>query len=216
MCFSAQASFISSSVLTVVGVAAVKKAGDKKTLPLAILPLIFAFQQLIEGLLWITLPETGAYKFSILTYVFLLVAQFFWPVWVPFAFYKAEVKSTNVAFLSFLVAVGGLASLINLWQLIFNFPLAQIKQNHIHYFVFELPFLKNIGSALYVVSTLLPAFIASIKGSKLLGLCLVFSFLISYFVYAEFMVSVWCYFAAPISLILYYSVSEEKTETLSI
>ena len=54
MCFSAYASFVAGSALLVVGAVTVVKAQQKRELPYAAIPLLFAVQQLIEGAIWLT------------------------------------------------------------------------------------------------------------------------------------------------------------------
>ena len=49
MCFSAPASFIAGTALSVIGVAALKRTESKSEIPFALIPLLFGIQQLIEG-----------------------------------------------------------------------------------------------------------------------------------------------------------------------
>jgi len=51
MCFSATASFVTGAVLFAGGVAAVKFSENSRQLPFSAIPLIFSFQQIIEGML---------------------------------------------------------------------------------------------------------------------------------------------------------------------
>ncbi len=57
MCFSAEASFAVGGTLLILGVATIRKVIHKKDLPIALIPIIFALQQMVEGLLWISLVE---------------------------------------------------------------------------------------------------------------------------------------------------------------
>lgn len=57
MCFSAEANFIVGGSLIIVGAAIIKKVRNDKDLPVALIPLIFAAQQITEGLLWISLTH---------------------------------------------------------------------------------------------------------------------------------------------------------------
>ena len=51
MCFSATASFIAGTTLSVVGVATLRKTEARTELPFAMIPLLFGIQQLIEGVI---------------------------------------------------------------------------------------------------------------------------------------------------------------------
>ena len=55
MCFSATASFTAGTALTAVGGLTVRKSRGKAELPLALVPLLFGIQQLTEGVLWLSL-----------------------------------------------------------------------------------------------------------------------------------------------------------------
>ena len=77
MCFSATASFTAGIVLTVIGVATVKKTQRKTEIPFAMVPLLFGLQQFIEGLLWLSFQFNSHLLNVIMTYVFTLVSQVF-------------------------------------------------------------------------------------------------------------------------------------------
>lgn len=55
MCFGPTASFTASGVLAVFGSVIFRNIRSSKEVFLAAFPLIFAFQQLIEGLIWVAL-----------------------------------------------------------------------------------------------------------------------------------------------------------------
>ena len=54
MCFSATASFSAGAVLLGLGTLALKTASRPRELPFAAIPLLFAIQQLSEGVIWLT------------------------------------------------------------------------------------------------------------------------------------------------------------------
>jgi hypothetical protein len=58
MCFSATASFVSAAALTPLGLLSVRLASGhnpSREIPLALLPVLFASQQALEGLVWLGL-----------------------------------------------------------------------------------------------------------------------------------------------------------------
>ncbi|HNM73705.1 MAG TPA: hypothetical protein PKM66_11720, partial [Nitrosomonas sp.] len=59
MCFSAEASFIVSGTLSIIGISAIRQIKARKDIFVASIPLIFALQQLTEGLLWVVLQNPG-------------------------------------------------------------------------------------------------------------------------------------------------------------
>jgi len=54
MCFSATASFSAGAVLRGIGALTLKAARRPCEWPFAAIPLLFAIQQLIEGMIWLT------------------------------------------------------------------------------------------------------------------------------------------------------------------
>ncbi len=54
MCFSATASFSAGAFLLGLGTLTLKSARRPRELPFAAIPLLFAIQQLSEGVIWLT------------------------------------------------------------------------------------------------------------------------------------------------------------------
>ena len=93
MCFSATASFSAGVVLTVIGIATLKKVQHPSQIMFASIPLIFAVQQITEGVLWLALPSTAYPAIQVsFTYIFLFFAQVVWLLWVPLAILLLEKK----------------------------------------------------------------------------------------------------------------------------
>ena len=59
MCFSATASFTAGAGLLIVGAVAARRARQPAELPFALIPALFGVQQLIEGAIWLTLPDNA-------------------------------------------------------------------------------------------------------------------------------------------------------------
>ena len=83
MCFSAPASFSAAALLAIASVYSIRKA-SKSFLPLALIPLFFAIQQLLEGIIWVYINDPSLTSFvKLLSYSYLFFAYFFWPFWIP-------------------------------------------------------------------------------------------------------------------------------------
>ena len=74
MCFSANASFGAGVVLTIIGVAAIKKVQHPSQILFASIPLLFAVQQISEGILWITLLRLLKLSFNAPVAVMVVIA----------------------------------------------------------------------------------------------------------------------------------------------
>lgn len=59
MCFSATASFTSSAVIGVIGVATLARASHPREWLFASIPLLFAIHQFAEGAVWLALSGNG-------------------------------------------------------------------------------------------------------------------------------------------------------------
>ncbi len=57
MCFSATASFTAGTALLIVGTLTERRARGRTEMPFALIPVLFAVQQLIKGALWLTFPD---------------------------------------------------------------------------------------------------------------------------------------------------------------
>jgi hypothetical protein len=89
MCFSATASFAASAALGTISLTTLTKVKNKRHLPLVLIPLFFALQQFVEGLLWLTITGSGKYTME-LTYLFSFFALWWWPFYFPFTAYLME------------------------------------------------------------------------------------------------------------------------------
>ncbi len=80
MCFSATASFAAAGFTGIVGIVTVARMADRREGALAAMPLLFAAQQTVEGLMWLNLMPAATALVPALTMAFLFLAEPFWPV----------------------------------------------------------------------------------------------------------------------------------------
>ena len=199
MCFSAQASFGASAVLGIMGIYALRKAKQKE-LFLALIPVLFAIQQAFEGIIWITYANPAYHLITtIATYCFCFFAFFFWPVWIPVTVLKMETNPAKKPFLKVLLALGATVSSILVVTSLANGIQPSVSCSHIKYDIFLPGILETIGAVFYCIATILPLFLSSKKWLPFFGLLTLGSVGITYFFYAIYFTSVWCFFAALLS-----------------
>lgn len=204
MCFSASASFGAGVVLTVIGVASIRKTQRSSQLLFASIPLIFGMQQLAEGILWLTIPNSDfANTQKIFTYIFLFFAQVIWPLWVPIAFLLLEKNTTRKNIQKVLVGAGIIASISLAYCLMTFHVEAKIVGHHISYLQDYPSSLRNYGILLYALATIVPPFFSHIKRMWLFGIAIVISYVVSLLFYEHYVLSVWCFLASIISLLIY-------------
>ena len=203
MCFSATASFVSGSVLTVAGAISLSSAKKNNQKLFAAIPMIFGIQQFLEGLLWLVLPDpSNKESIQLFTILFLFFAQVVWPLWVPLSVwvYEEDVKRKNTLFIFLIIGIivaGYLAFCI------VNFDVSAVmKEHHIQY---QLSFIQKIipiSGWLYFVTTVIPPFISTCHRMRILGTIIFLSYVVSKIYFNDYLISVWCFFAAVLSVLV--------------
>lgn len=199
MCFSATASFVTAAVTGAAGVAALNRADRRESLLLAAVPLFFAAQQAIEGMLWLLLPgQPHTTLIPALTTSFLFFAKVFWPVTVPAAVYLVETDRHRRRLLAAVLAAGVVVASYFAWSILSHPVSAKIGHGHIVYTGEPLPPLAF--AVAYFVVTGLTATLSSFQTLRAFAQIVLAGSLVSYLFYWEAFSSVWCFFAAAASV----------------
>jgi len=217
VCFSAQASFTSGVVISAIGVATVSKVRKPEQKLFAVIPLLFAFQQFAEGALWVTL-RSGVYERlqDVATHIFLVTALIIWPVMVPLSVWFMEGVKTRKKILVGLMLAGGIVSIFYAFCLFRYNVTPQISGFHLVY-LNEFPGTPlGIGLFFYAAATIAPLFVSSVRHMWLFGILIATSFVVTGIFYAEYLTSVWCFFAALISVSIYWVLIESRSEAGSL
>jgi len=213
MCFSAGASFAGSVVISTIGIATIIKVHKPSQIVFACIPLFFGFQQFIEGCLWYILqhPEYAHYE-NIFTTTFMIMAQVFWPMMIPLAVLHMEKNKKKKRVLWVLLSLGLTVSIYYTYCLL-NFTVTpQISGYHIHYIENSPKTLNFIAFLLYLITSITPLFISSIKRTHLLGILMSLSCLITILFFTQYLTSVWCFFAALISAVIFWILRDSRRE----
>src|SRR3954468_9462948 len=134
LCFSVGASFGASAVIGIVSIACFSRARTPAQRIWACIPLFFAIQQFLEGVLWLSLINP-AYKdyYSVGMYGFLLFAQVIWPAMIPITAYAPEPEGSRKKVLKLFLAVGAAVAAYHLFCLL-RYPVrATAQPDHILY-----------------------------------------------------------------------------------
>jgi hypothetical protein len=213
MCFSAGASFGATVVLTAIGIASIKKVQNPKHLLFASIPLLFAVQQLAEGILWKTLPYPDeVFIQRLMTFAFLFFAQIVWPLCVPIALLRLEEDQKRRTIQKVLVGIGAFTSLCLAYCLITYRVDATINGYHISYLQAYPMSLKGYAATLYLLATVAPLLVSSVKRMWLLGATILVSYIITTLFYEYYVLSVWCFLSSLISVFIYLIVTRELKE----
>ena len=203
MCFSATASFTGGLIITSIGIVSVAKVRNPKQLLFASIPLFFGVQQIIEGFIWLMIPypEYIFYQ-KIAAHLYLGFAHALWPLIIPLSVLLMEENTRKIKILRILTALGLCLMLFYLaCQFIYTLK-PQIDCYHILY-VSDFPLaISNTALVFYLICAFTPLFISSNQRTKVMGGLMLFACIISVLFFTIYLTSVWCFFAAIISLVV--------------
>ena len=201
MCFSATASFSAGAVLLGIGALTVRSATRPRDLPFAAIPLLFAIQQLTEGVIWLTFRYEAPRVNTGMTHVYSFFSHVLWPAYVPLAVLLMERSSRRRRVLLVLAAAGVAVGTYLLYILVAFPVVSRPTGGHVEYI--SPHFFAAMTMTLYLMSTTVSPLLSSHRMVKVFGALALSSFAAAYFFYATWFISVWCFFAALLSAIVY-------------
>jgi len=200
MCFSATASLIVGGGLVVTGVLTLRLAEKRSELPFAAIPLLFGIQQITEGIIWLSLQYDAAQLKMVATYLYSVFSHVLWPVYVPVAVALMEPNAWRRKAL-WIFSIIGVAAAFHLLVLIATQSLTVVAGEHIIYVSarhYEWPMMH-----IYITATCLAPLFSSYPLVRAFGAAALLLFFVSYVFYTAAAFSVWCFFAAILSVIIY-------------
>jgi hypothetical protein len=213
MCFSAGASFAGGVIISAIGIATLREVHKPSQLVFASIPLFFGIQQIVEGCLWLTLPDVGYLAIQkVATYFFLIMAQVLWPTLIPVSVLLMEKKKKRKRILWFFVALGIMLSLYYAFCLLSFSVSPQILGYHIQYNTTFPDSLAMVAFIVYLVVTITPLFVSGVNRTHLLGILMFLSCLITAIFFTQYLTSVWCFFAALISGVVFWILRDAKAD----
>ena len=207
MCFSATASFTAGIGLLAIGAVTASRVRRRAELPFALIPGLFGVQQLIEGGLWLTFPDNAPLANTVLTYFYSFFSHVLWPIYVPIAVLLLEPVEWRRKLLMAIAVAGAAVGLYLLYFLVTEPIVSEVVGRHISY---QSPhFYIAAVMVLYVLATCVSSFVSSCKTIRWFGAATFVALLAAYAFYAFWFISVWCFFAAVLSLIVLVHFNHE-------
>lgn len=201
MCFSAAASFSAGAVLLGLGALTLKLVREPRELAFAAIPLLFAVQQLTEGVIWLTFSHEAPLLNTVMTYFYTFFSHVLWPVYVPFAVLLVEPPGRRRQTL-LVFAAAGMAVGAYLLYILVEFPVvSRPTGQHVEYV--SPHFFAAVSMTLYLLATTVSLVLSSHRTVKVFGLLALLAFGAAYYFYAIWFISVWCFFAALLSVMVY-------------
>ncbi len=207
MCFSATASFSVAAILLPAAGYTVSMAWrtDPKWIPIAVYPIIFSIQQAIEGMLWIGITSGDQPLIDMASRGFLFFSQFFWLAWVPISIRAVEEEQLRRRLL---FGLSGAAVLFGLSMILplFFFPdwlSVELAKHSLRYkmvLIYDGFVSRPVVLGVYACFIVSALFLSSDQRIRTFGKLITLSLLITYFFFAYAFISVWCFFAAVVSV----------------
>lgn len=194
------------------GVIAVKKTQSPSQIPFAVIPIIFSIQQFSEGVLWLSLTNAAYSEWhQVATYIFLVFAQVVWPFWVPFSIYLMESDKKRKKVMAALIGLGSAVALYLAFCLSNYAVNSDISDYHIRYDLDFPGYLVKYMGVFYFIPTVIPCFASGVKKMNILGAIILTSFIVSKLFFGEYVISVWCFFAAAASVMVLIIMTSFQT-----
>lgn len=213
MCFSTQASLTAAVLLGAIGTATLKITTLRNYFCLAAIPILFSIQQLSKGILWFHLEK---HAFSATTgvaaqYMYLFFAFIVWPIWIPLSLLLVEKTSWRRNVMYGVLTCGICLSILFVWSGLKWDPGVEIVHHSLQY-AGNAPI---IAESTYPLIVLIPCFISSLRHMKIIGTLFTLTYFAAYYFYHATYVSVWCFFAAIVSLGVYKIIKDNQYQEKS-
>lgn len=215
MCYSATVSFAAGAVLIPTGVYCVRQAQrhTPRSLPFAVFPLAFGFQQLFEGLLWLSLGKQVDLLYPS-AFGFLFFSHFFWLWWVPLSVWRLEPAGIKKSIALGFTTAGGIYGGFMYFPIVINEGWLQVEliRHSIVYdarLVYDGYITREWVRIIYALIVLIPLLIQTDRHARHFGILIMLSVLLAKLFFDYAFISVWCYFAAVLSLYVVYMLRRQ-------
>lgn len=206
MCFSATASFVAGGALGAAGAATLRQAKTRSRVPLAAMPLLFGIQQAVEGVVWVS---TGIpWLQAAAAYAYVMFSNVLWPFYTPFAVMSLEPAGRRKTILKGFMVFGIAVSLWLAWHIVRGPVTVSLNAYGVVYGT-NVPAIPY-GFAAYVFAACFSCFFSSHKFVRVFGLALIGALALALWAYQESFYSVWCFFAAILSFIIYVHLTQTR------
>jgi hypothetical protein len=211
MCFSATANFVGSAVLGTIGIATLSEVKHRRELLFAAMPVLFAVHQFTEGFVWLGVDHRLP---SIVTHdagaAYVLYAQGLLPFLLPLSVLLIEPTTRQRRRMLGFVTLGCLLGVYILWGLI-AYPLDISAAGHGVVYLNQIT-TTTVVAVLYVIATCGALFFSGFRDLVVLGWLNMVGLLVVMAVRRYEFTSLWCAYAAVVSIIIYFFFRRSKEQ----
>ncbi|MEO8331506.1 MAG: DUF6629 family protein [Gallionella sp.] len=221
MCFSATVSYSAAVVLVTTGLYAVQQARrlQPSYLLWALIPVFFGIQQGFEGLVWQELDAGNASSAVPYALGFHFFSHFLWLWWFPLCSYLVEHGKIRRRITGGCAMLGAFAGALVFFTMLLHpeWMTVAVRQDSILY-TFSAPYRSSIHipatpAAIYALIILVPLLFSSHFQIRIFGALVALSMVLASEAYGYAYISVWCLFAAVLSLYLVYMIRRLAAES---
>ncbi|MBV2168281.1 MAG: hypothetical protein KUL82_06195 [Bdellovibrio sp.] len=199
MCFSASVSYGSAALLISTGAVTTLGNTSKQHRMIAAIPFLFGIQQAAEGVVWQSMGSElvgGLSQYGAL--LFVAVALVAWPSWLPWSLYQVEENKKRKTILKVIGFMGLGVSLLA----------ASVVGHSLGYSFLNMKrfWPASIDFLIYDIPTMIPFFVSSLRTVKKAGYLVFAGMVLAQAINREATTSIWCFFAAVVSLYIAVNV----------
>ena len=207
--FFAILNFTLSGAIAIIGILTLRKASTPNEVVFASLPLLFALHQFTQGFVWLGMDhliEPRAMKIA--ESIFVFYAQGFLQFLIPFALWLIEPSGMRKSLIGILTVLGGILMIYTMWGLSVQPTSVSIENNVL---VYVNPWTDKYWVALiYVLTTCGSLILSSSVAIQLFGWLNLLGLTVVYLLKPYAFTSLWCLYAAAISVLLYFYFVERR------
>jgi len=172
---------------------------------------MFGLQQLLEGGVWMALTHNAEIAAHNLALGFMLYSHVFWLGWIAYSSYLTESSARFRRIFLIISLFGVIFGTLMYVPLLFNpeWLLVSIVRHSIRYdiiFLSDAYVSQQVLAAIYASVILIPLMLSSDRYHSMLGVMILISGIFTLAFYGWVFISVWCYFAAIISLYIFFII----------
>ena len=209
MCISAEVNFAAAAVIGSIGIATMSHTKHPREVLLASMPLLFGLHQFIEGFVWLGLDQKiGTLALHNASFLFMLYAQAILPFLMPLSVLLVERPGWRRKVIG---AITGIALLLAIYMAygVLAFETRVFAEHHsIVYRNSETE--SGLTAGLYILVTCGALILSSYKWVRWFGILNLIGLTVVAIVKAYAFSSVWCLYAAIVSVMLYWQFREGR------
>jgi len=207
--FFAVLNFTLSGAIAIVGILTLRKVSTPNEVVFASLPFLFALHQFTQGFVWLGMDHLiGERALHMAEDIFVFYAQGFLQFLVPFALWLIEPAGIRKTLIGLLTLLGALLMVYTLWGLSLHPTRVWVEHNAL---VYDNPWTDKLWVALiYVLTTCGSLILSSSIAIQLFGWLNLLGLTVIYLVKPYAFTSIWCLYAAAISVLLYFYFVERR------